>query len=727
MRISFVTINNFRKLKAVKIDFSSDKTLFVGANNSGKTSAMDALRKFLIQGEGNRFIFNDFTITLRPAISQHGEGWIEADAQKPTNVETWLNIVPFMDVWLNVNNDEFHYVAHIIPTLDWQGGELGVRFCFLPKDIGILFDDYRAEYDRARQTEKSDESGRFERKLYPLNLCDFIERNINKYFELRAFILDPAKKDDNQRTDLNYECENKNPFKGLIKIDMIDAQRGLADVDSSNDVVSLSRQFRSYYDKHLDIDKATSPEDLETLIALDVATSSFNKTLKEKFSDALGELEVLGYPGITDPKISIESKIKETTAFEHDSAIQYALSDNEDGFRLPEKYNGLGYQNLISIVFRLISFRDDRIHKGKAKSDNLTDSIVPLHLVLLEEPEAHLHVQVQQVLIKKAYEVLTKNIDSWLTTQLIVSTHSSHIAKEVDFNHIRYFKRIAADTKTNVSISTVVSLRDTFGKDDEGKRTEKFVQRYIQVTHCDLFFADAAIFVEGTAENVLVPYFIRSQFPDLDSRYITVLPVGGRHSHRFKPLIERLELAALIITDIDSAEADGHHKAAIPKLNSGLITGNSSISDWGIKETSFDQLIGLSDEQKVLRNGMIRLAYQSPVNVSINSLTGEALSSTFEETLIYANLEEISKLDLDGVVKKVKMAIEKSSLADFCKDIYDAIHSKSSDKVSFALELMYVLKSVIAPPYIAEGLKWLQILLKRQDSTREMGGVDDEK
>jgi predicted ATP-dependent endonuclease of OLD family len=711
----------------VKIDFSSDKTLLVGANNSGKTSAMDALRKFLIQGEGNRFILNDFTVTLRPTINQLGKEWIESGVQKPTNVEGWLDIVPFMDVWLAVNSDEFHYVAYIIPTLDWQGGELGVRLSFLPKDIGKLFDDYRIDYDRARQTEQSDGSGKFANKLYPLNLCDFIEKNINKYFELSAFILDPAKKNENQRTDLNYECENKNPFKGLIKIDMIDAQRGLADVDSSNDVVSLSRQFRSYYDKHLDIDKATSPEDLDTLGALDVATSSFNRTLKEKFADALGELESLGYPSITDPKISIESKIKETTAFEHDSAIQYALSGNEDGFRLPEKYNGLGYQNLISIVFRLISFRDDRIHKGKAKNDNLANGIVPLYLVLLEEPEAHLHVQVQQVLIKKAYEVLTKDVDSWLTTQLVVSTHSSHIAKEVNFNHIRYFKRIAADAETTVSTSTVVSLGNTFGNDDEGKKTEKFVQRYIQVTHCDLFFADAAVFVEGTAENVLVPYFIRSQYSDLDSRYITVLPVGGRHSHRFKPLIERLELATLIITDIDSAESSGHHKAAMPKLNAGLITSNSSINDWGIAEISFDKLMKLSDSKKVLCDGLVRVAYQTPINVSINSLAGEVFSSTFEESLIYANLEEISKLDSDGVVNRVKSAVAKSTIVDFCDDIYGEIHSKSSDKVSFALELMYSLKVIIAPAYIAEGLKWLQTLLQRQDSTPVIGGIDDEK
>ena len=47
MKISFVEIQNFRKLKQCKIEFGKTNTLFVGPNNSGKTSAMEALEKFL--------------------------------------------------------------------------------------------------------------------------------------------------------------------------------------------------------------------------------------------------------------------------------------------------------------------------------------------------------------------------------------------------------------------------------------------------------------------------------------------------------------------------------------------------------------------------------------------------------------------------------------------------------------------------------------------------------
>lgn len=72
----------------------------------------------------------------------------------------------------------------------------------------------------------------------------------------------------------------------------------------------------------------------------------------------------------------------------HDSAVQYSLGEKGDGLILPEKYNGLGYQNLISIVFDLISYRDGWMRAGKSGTKD--EIIEPLHLVLVEEPEAHL-------------------------------------------------------------------------------------------------------------------------------------------------------------------------------------------------------------------------------------------------------------------------------------------------------------------------------------------------
>ena len=63
MRIEFVDIQNFRKLKTCRVDFSEKKTVFVGANNSGKTSAMNALMAFLKKSRHKDLSTTDFTLS----------------------------------------------------------------------------------------------------------------------------------------------------------------------------------------------------------------------------------------------------------------------------------------------------------------------------------------------------------------------------------------------------------------------------------------------------------------------------------------------------------------------------------------------------------------------------------------------------------------------------------------------------------------------------------------
>lgn len=90
MRILEINIQNFRKLLQCHIEFSEKTTLFVGANNSGKTSAMDALGKFLAD---RNFTFNDITISERSAINVIGERWIQKDCEEPTTITEWESLM----------------------------------------------------------------------------------------------------------------------------------------------------------------------------------------------------------------------------------------------------------------------------------------------------------------------------------------------------------------------------------------------------------------------------------------------------------------------------------------------------------------------------------------------------------------------------------------------------------------------------------------------------------
>ena len=722
MRISSIYIQNFKKLYRCKIDFSKDTTLFVGANNSGKTSAMDALGKFLA---GRPFVFNDFTISNRELINKIGTQWEIPDCEKPESISDWSNLLPAMDVWLDVALQDIHHVVSIIPTLNWRGGLLGVRLLFQPQKIETLFTEYREAFFAARETEKKNTS-KEAIQLFPKNLCDFLERKLSSYFTIKSYILDPSKAADPspQETVFEMECLTDNPLKGIVRINMISAQRGFSDTDkkelSEVERTSLSSQIRGYYDKHLDPEKTPSPEDLSILVATEQARKVFDQNLETKFEPAIKELEELGYPGVTNPQITISSKVTTTEMLKHDSAVQYSLGAKEEGFMLPEKYNGLGYQNLISIVFDLITFRDGWMRKGKASS---TDEIIePLQLVLVEEPEAHLHVQVQQVFIRKAYSILRKHeklgTNNLFSTQLVISTHSSHIAREEKFANLRYFKRLPKGFECKVATSKVVNLSDVFGEEND---TDKFVTRYLQTTHCDLFFADGAILVEGSAEHMLLPHFIRNKYSKLNQRYISILNINGKHSHRLAPLIDKLALPTLVITDLDSAEPTGYHKKAEPMRKKGLISGNYAITNWIIKKNLLDDLLDLSDDDKVVTKKsvcdyQIRVAYQIPIKVTHLDVEVEALARTFEDSLIYTNWDVLSKLnatDPGQLLKKLKDGFDTKKSFDFLKTTIFNELKKSEVKAEFALDLIFSIapEEIAVPQYINKGLTWLESVL----------------
>ena len=131
----------------------------------------------------------------------------------------------------------------------------------------------------------------------------------------------------------------------------------------------LSEQLRSYYSKHLDPSEFPDPADLDALQAIEAAQRLFDDRLEKGFSAAIRELESLNYPGVTDPKLTIATKCDRPTDSTTMPPCNTKLSPKSIGrppCRQPEQYNGLGYQNLISMVFQLMSFRDAWMRVGKA-------------------------------------------------------------------------------------------------------------------------------------------------------------------------------------------------------------------------------------------------------------------------------------------------------------------------------------------------------------------------
>jgi predicted ATP-dependent endonuclease of OLD family len=472
---------------------------------------------------------------------------------------------------------------------------------------------------------------------------------------------------------------------------------------------------------------------LDALQALEVAAKAFDDRLKGSFAGALKELEDLGYPGVTDPKLTISTRIRTTDGLSHDAAVQYEVptyaTTTSAAHRLPEESNGLGYQNLVSMVFALMSFRDGWMKVGKAGKATSEDVnfIPPLHLVFVEEPEAHLHAQVQQVFIKQAYAVL-RNHDKLkesknLTTQLVVSTHSSHVAHACDFASLRYFRRLPAPAEpSSVPIASVINLSEVFGNRD---LTEKFVTRYLKASHCDLFFADGAVFVEGPAERILVPHFVedRKEYDYLRRCYLTWLEIGGSHAHRLRSLVEHLGITTLIIADID-AKAETTSAAVPPKRGQKQRTRNETLKSWVPKEDSLDALLDMNDEKKIYEHQSgfaVRVAYQSPIQATFKGIGSEVLANTFEDALLYQNVPFFTGREGNGLVSKFASAIENSADVEaLAAQLH--VDLKGGGKAEFALDLLYSdnIHALVIPAYIGEGLTWLIEQLKRKE--REMLG-----
>lgn len=733
MKLTRIEVFNFRKLRRARLDMSDKQTLLVGANNSGKTSAMKALRKFLKDRGG--IDTRDVTASNWAAIEQIAGAWTqEAEA----DLSPLLAQLPFLDVWLHADTSELHHVAHLIPTLTWTGGLLGVRLRLEPKKGADIKAGYLAAR-RAAEALQPDGATANGFALWPRDFREFLDKRLKDLFELNAHLLDPGSFTASGAVSPPplpplSEGVGPNPFAGLLHIREINAQRGFADAgdgkgDDGELVHAASRkiasQIQPYFRKHIDPETDPTPNDVKALIAIYDAETTFNARLKDGFANAITELEELGYPGgLNNPKLSIATQIKPVDGLDHPAAVQYDISGDTSGVKLPESYNGLGFQNLISMVFQLMRFRDDWMQVGKFKSQVVTPDdrgIEPLQLVLIEEPEAHLHVQVQHVFMAKAHKVLRNHKDlekedSAFTTQLVVSTHSGHIAHAAAFEELRYFKRELPGHRV-VPTATVANMTGLFGADAQ---TRRFVTRYLLSTHFDLFFADAIIVIEGAAERILLPHLIQHHYPDLAVAYLSFLELGGSHAHRMRPLIEALEVPTLIITDLDAvAKVDKDGKtvtqSARPRSGAAQTTANQVLKTWLPGMVEVDKLMAAPPNTLCHTDAArpIAVAYQTAQEVTQGAQTQAITPSTFEDALALANPEAVrdaAKAELAcGMTRAfAKFISDEPTSEDLATALFDRL-AKYPEKAAFALDLLYIedIKVLRAPPYIEKGLIWL--------------------
>lgn len=720
MKITSFALKNYRRLADVTLVLDDKIAVLVGANNSGKTSCIGALHTFLKSPENLKV--RDISKKNWKRIKNLGK---EVEDELPPIEkmqelsDALIRLLPSLDIEITAEASEAYKVRDILPDLEWKGGALSVRINYEVIDISKLF----SEFVDARVVVSKHQG---EVSLWPKDLCDFLEkgRNFSKFIKQKHYVL--SKEAEPSSNEILQPLKSE-ALKKLIRVDVISEQRGLGAEDNADqkgpysEKQRLNKLLRDYYERILNPEDYPEADDLKVLGQQQNLENDFTKRLNDQFESPFEELKSMGYPGIGgNPTVEISAQISGTDALQKSSSVRYRFDKKDEEF-LPESYLGLGYQNLIYLTFRLLEFRDKWMRVGKSASsgDNVEEQIEPIHLVLLEEPEVNLHAQVQRVFVSKAYDTLrnhpdlrdknTKKDKSEYQTQLVISTHSSHIINDIDFKNLRYFRRNDANTSIAMDHTTIANMSELFAN---AKDELLFVSKHLKLTHCDIFFADGVIFVEGQAERLLVPEFISNSFPDLSNRYISMLEVNGAHTHKYKALVEKLGVTTLVLTDLDSVDNNG--KSCFPQRNSDQKSNNDTLKIWHPQKERLDELVDLpkTEHMTTSEGAPLYVAFQKPTQISEK----EVLSRTFEDALILANFDQ------EYFQKKPKLETAKSAHEDDSKSLSESLYEyvQGLKKGDFAFDCLFHLadkesNSFNPPEYMSDGLKWLAAQLSPKE------------
>lgn len=653
MRLVSIRIRNFRLLRRTSIDLAgqSTTTVFVGPNNSGKTSVMDALRVFTAMSSDTiRVSIHDLSQVRHCDFDrlQALLGQVEMPEKRTALVRRFAPRMRMDLTFSYVQSPADIIVAsQLLMGLDLDDDRVCLRIDYSIENAKALLDDFEAR----RRKEDS--------------LYEFLKNDFGKYFKRKYYKV--------SRTGREVEqLDGGQVVERLIKFNSVPAQRHVDDDEASN-AVKLSRLLHEHYVRFYKLDDAVGFDAIEA--ALEQSAGELTTKYGGTFKRLTDRLKKFGYPqGQVAPDLRIRAEMNSQTLYKDNTRIYYANEYAEiDGttaeFELPEKYNGLGYKNLIFIVLQLEAFQ--------AALEAASEDQPRVHIIAIEEPEAHLHPQMQCIFINEVSKSL--NSQAGITAQVILSTHSSHMIANSGFEPVRYFRRRGREVNVRDLSKLPLPENDAPFLD--------FLRRYMKLTHCDLFFADKAIFVEGQVERLLLPLMIEG-CTDLVSQYISISEVGGAYAHKFKPIIDFLGIPTLIITDLDSVDDSGK-KCPVSK---GTKTSNACLRTWIPARAIMSELVACGSSEKTEK--YIQVAYQTAENGNCGR--------SFEEAFIYANLAWLASNsdDLAATGDLIKKAAPQS-LATSAWEL-----SEQLNKVDFALDLI-AKTGWSTPSYIREGLFWL--------------------
>lgn len=660
MKISKIAISNFRLLESPEIYLDDAVTLIVGRNNSGKTSLTEIFYKFL-GPDKLQFRFEDFSTStydnLKEAVGKYKE-YVAAKA-KPEDEQVILQkekeyklLIPKIELNIFIeyeDNDNLASLQKFIMDLDPARKDVLISCEYVATDPENLIEEFLSQEAK-----------------YKNSIIDFLNKNYKSFFKERIYAIDSSNP-ANSRI-----IEKRSDIEDVFVSSFIYAQTQLDD-QSTDKSKGLSKGFEDFYK----INNKDNPTVEEIEAALLQVSEDLNTKYECLFDSIFTDLKGFGVnEGVNLQELKIKCIFEAEKILKGNTQLFY---DHETNL-LPEAHNGLGYSKLIFTILRFISFYE-QFNKRKPRPD--------FQVIFVEEPEAHLHPQMQYVFIKNIKQFI-KSKAGW-NVQVIITTHSAHIVAESGFDNIRYFD--ISDKR--LQVKNLSDFQNTQNKTNPDAM--RFLKQYMTISQCEYFFADKVIMIEGVVERLLLPEMIRKECKTLPSQYISVIEVGGAYAHNFKELMNFINVKTLIITDIDSIDPK-NNRSACPVGDTAL-TCNQTLVQWIPKEEKIGKLLKASDAAKT--ENKIRVTYQVP------EAKGEACGRSFEEQFILANAKVFSDNTKDISAKSLfQDGSSNKTEAGIKTNAYD-ISRSIPKKTDFAFDIL-VLEKWTTPKYIKDGLLWLE-------------------
>lgn len=655
MQLAKIRIKNYRLLVDAELEVDPKTTLIVGRNNTAKTSCFECIGKVL---DGTQFSFNDYPLLKRENLYTDFASFMAKEITFEALCERLepISIEFLVDYSLDAPEDNLGALSPFIIDVD------------VDTTTALIRAEYKLKADE-KSIWKILEPSYYVNGIFSPDddVHNAIISSFHKLFEMTIYAINPKNAEDKQ-------IKKQKELSELFPFHIIQAERRLGE-DGTQDN-SLSSLISDFFDMSEDeLDPSVSEKVKELRVIVETANKNVQQQSDSILSALVSNAVGFGYPNGEELQLGVTTQLNIDDQIKNQTQLSYTAGTSNE--RLPSTYNGLGYKNLIKMEFLLAAFAK--------KVEKCGDACIPL--LFIEEPESHMHPQMQHAFAEYLEAFLAK-ITS-IGIQTLLTSHSAHIANTMVFSKIRY----AQKTKTGVIYKNL----NTFA--EENSSNIDFIRKYLTITKCDLFFADKAIFVEGASERLLLPDMIDkcakagnfdSQEYKLPAQYYALVEIGGAYAYKFIPFAEFLGIPCLILTDLDSVSgqkgANGRIYYSSVPVSRGETTSNETLKWWVRKKKEIPEddntQIALTDITSMSPADKTRCRCHIEFQTTENGLCGHSLEEAIRNVnrTYYGLGDTPTEDDLEFSGKK---------------------------KTDFALNLICECEDYAVPAYIKNGLVWL--------------------